>query len=334
MPKPKIDREGDARLRGLIDRVGERASDYFPELDAGVRVDVRARWRRVYSDVYRLAIGGGAREAKEVVLKICGDAEIQHRAMVAAWPQFAQHQTLKIPRPLDYFPEGPAIVMEAVKGQSLQERLPFWDCLGHWSGTGETDCHRAGQWLRFYHGPGPLAEGHLEADSKVEDFESAVRKLTKAGVVGRHGGDWVRQLRGDGETVRSRLLPIARVHGDFTIDNVLLDGPRVTGLDVWSVHTNAIYHDIASFLNSIELLRLTRLLSSTFLSHLRSAFLDGYFAGEQWDELALTFLQRVGLVDVALEIYGRRPSFPARLVLKHVMEAEMRMLAKRATGRA
>jgi hypothetical protein len=43
MPKPKMDRKGDARLRGLMDRVRERASAYFPELDAGVRVDVRAR---------------------------------------------------------------------------------------------------------------------------------------------------------------------------------------------------------------------------------------------------------------------------------------------------
>jgi hypothetical protein len=57
------------------------------------------------------------------------------------------------------------------------------------------------------------------------------------------------------------------------------------------------------------------------------AFLRGYFASEPWDEAALTFLQRIGLVDVALAIRRRRPSLFARALLSHVMVPAMRRLA-------
>ncbi len=320
---PNVERRTarDAHLLDLMERVRERAPTYFPGVGAGAQIHVRARWRRAYSELYRLAIIEDTRSPKEAILKIFADAEIQYRAMVMAWPRFAQHETLRIPRPLDYLSCGPAIVMEAVAGQSLQERLPRVNWLGRRTRTAERECHIAGQWLRFYHGPDPLAEGHLEVDAKLEDFQAATQKLAEAGIARSHSAKWMNQLRIDAERLRPRLLPISRIHGDFTVDNVLLDGPYVTGLDVWAVDTNVIYHDIASFLNSLLLLRCTRPLSRSFLFRLRSAFLRGYFGVEPWDELTLTFLQRVGLADVVLEILDRRASALSRAVLSHVMVA-------------
>jgi phosphotransferase family enzyme len=329
---PNLERrtEREAQLLDLVERVRERAPTYFPGIGGGARVQIRARWQRAYSDLYRLTIIGDTPPLREVMLKIFADAETQYRAMVMAWPKFAQHQTLRIPRPVDYLPEGPAIVMEAVDGRSLQERLPRVDWFGRRTKTGEGDCHRAGQWLSFYHGPGPLAGGYLEVDRKLEDFRAAAQRLADVGIGQRNGTTWVDRLRDDGEKLRSRLLPISRVHGDFTIDNVLLNGSCVTGLDVWATDTNVIYHDLASFLNSLLLLRCTRLLSQVFLSRLRSAFLRGYFSGARWDEVALTFLQRVGLADVALEILGRRTSAFSRRVVTHVIATAMEGLTDTA----
>jgi hypothetical protein len=320
----------DARVLELLERVRDRAPAYFPGIDATARIDVQARWQRVYSDVYRLRIVGDTRTSRDVILKIFAEAEIQYRAMVMAWPRFAQHPTLKMPRPLDYFPEGPAIVMEAVEGQSLQRRLPRVHWLERRTSSAERDCRFAGQWLKFYHGLGPLGEGHLAVGAKLEGFQEAVGKLADTGVGRQQGAMWADQLRVDGEELRSRLLPVSRVHGDFTIDNVLLDGPRAIGLDVWAIDTNVIYHDVASFLNSLLLLRLTRPLSWSFLSRLRSAFLHGYSGVESRDELAVTFLQRVGLVDVALEIRARRPSAFSRVLLNYLMVPAMRTLAASA----
>ena len=320
--------EQEVRLRNLLVRVGERVRVYFPGVDPGVRIDVRRRWQRAYSDVYRLAFVGGARGEKEVILKICPDAEIQYRAMVEVWPRFAQNETLRIPRPLDYVPEGPAVVMEAVEGESLQARLPRIDWLERRRERAERDCRRAGEWLKFYHGPEPLAEGHVEVDARLDDFKTAIEKLSDAGIARRHGAEWVGRLATDGERLRRRVQPVSHVHGDFTIDNVLFYGSRVTGLDVLGVHTNVIYNDIASFLNSLMLLRLTRPLRRSYLSRLRSAVLRGYFGDEPWDELAVTFLQRAGLVDVALEVLTRRTSTLSRAILTHVMEVTMRSLAE------
>jgi Ser/Thr protein kinase RdoA (MazF antagonist) len=120
---------------------------------------------------------------------------------------------------------------------------------------------------------------------------------------------------------------MSRVHGDFTIDNLLLDADRIAGLDMWAVDTNAIYHDMATFLNSLILLRLTRPMSWAVLSQLRSAFLRGYFGSDPWDDQALTFLQRIGFVDVTLSIRRRRPSAFARALLTHLIVPAMRRLA-------
>lgn len=323
----------DPRLLDLVERVRQRAPEYFPGVEAGFCVDVRARWQRAESDVYRLAIVADSGTPREVILKIFGDAEIQYHAkaqyeaMVSVWPRFAQHETLRIPRPLDYFPEGPAIVMEVIAGESLQKRLARLRSWARPTRSAERECEYAGQWLKFYHGPTSLGEVCLDVDTKLKGFREAVGRLGEVGVGRRHGAKWVDDLHADGDDLRSRPLPMSRVHGDFTIDNLLVDGTRVTGLDVWAVDTNAIYHDMATFLNSLVLLRLTRPLSWIFLSRLRSAFLRGYFASEPWDEVALTFLQRIGLVDVALAIRRRRPSLLARALLIHLMVPAMRRLA-------
>lgn len=328
----------DPRLLDLVEHVRRRAPVYFPGVTSGLRVDVRSRWQRAESNVYRLAIVADSEMVREVILKIFPEAEIQYhaqaqyQAMVSMWPRFAQHETLRIPRPLDYFPEGPAIVMEVVAGESLQQRLTRRACWGHRTRSAERDCEHAGQWLKFYHGPAPLEEACLDVDTKVKSFREAVGSLGEAGVGRRHGTKWVADLQADGDHLRPRRLPMSRVHGDFTIDNLLLDGDRVAGLDVWAVDTNAIYHDLATFLNSLLLLRVTRPLSWRFLSRLRSAFLRGYFGSEPCDEPALAFLQRIGLVDVALAIRRRRPSPFARVLLTHLMVPAMRRLAAGATG--
>jgi hypothetical protein len=318
----------DARLPDLLEQVRERAPVYFPGVGAGAQVRILARRSRAYSDVYRLAIVEDRRPAREVILKVFTDAEIQYRAMVTAWPEFAQHETLKIPRPLDYLAGGPAIVMEAVHGRSLQARLPRINWLGRWTRTAERDCHRAGEWLRLYHGRAPLANGRLDVDAKCEDFRLAAKSLADTGIAPEHSANWVSELRTDADTLSSRFLPVSRVHGDFTIDNILVDGSCVVGLDAWALYTNIIYHDIASFLNSLLLLRCTKLVSQTFLTTLRTAFLRGYFGGEPWDDLAISFLQRVGLPNVILEIRSRRASLVSRAVLTHVMVISMGALTK------
>jgi hypothetical protein len=323
----------DPPLRDLVERVRARAPEYFPGLEGGVRVEVRARWQRAESDVYRLAIAADSGTPREVILKMFDAAEIQYhakaqyQAMVSVWPRFAQHETLRIPRPLDYFPEGPAIVMEVIAGESLQTRLARLRWWARSTNPAERECEYAGRWLNYYHGPSPLGQGCLDVDTKLQGFREAIGRLGAVGVGRRHGAKWVEDLQADGEELRSRRLAVSRVHGDFTIDNLLVDGTRVAGLDVWAVDTNAIYHDMATFLNSLVLLRLTRSLSWHVLSRLRLAFLRGYFASEPWDEAALTFLQRIGLVDVALAIRRRRPSLFARALLSHVMVPAMRRLA-------
>ncbi len=93
---------------------------------------------------------------------------------------------------------------------------------------------------------------------------------------------------------------------------MLLDGPRVTVLDLLAAHRSAVHHDIASFLNSLTLIRLTRPMPSAALRRLRRAFLGDYFGEEEPDATATAFLEGSGLIAAGLEIVGRRRSALAR----------------------
>jgi hypothetical protein len=293
----------------IVARVRERARRYFPDIGEVADVSVLAADRRAYSDIYRLAICDGHRQAYGVVVKVFPAAEVQFHAMAAVWPRFASHPTWRIPRPLDCLEEGPALVMETVSGAPLNRALPRLAWAGRRIPAAALACGRAGQWLRFYHDLGLVEEAKtMDLQAKCDSLGESLDGLVGAGFDRARAREIHRRLAAMAEGLDGRAVRVSHVHGDFTVDNVLVDGPRITVLDLWAVSRSAVDHDIASFLNSLLLLRLTRPTPGAALGRLRQAFLDDYFAGEPYDDGLIRFLQAVGIADVALEILGRRRS--------------------------
>jgi hypothetical protein len=79
-------------------------------------------------------------------------------------------------------------------------------------------------------------------------------------------------------------------------------------LDLSAEFRNVIDLDVASFLNSILMLRLTRPVPSAALEGMREAFLSGYFGTDRFAPIVICFLQGIGLADIALGIAQRRQS--------------------------
>jgi Ser/Thr protein kinase RdoA (MazF antagonist) len=100
------------------------------------------------------------------------------------------------------------------------------------------------------------------------------------------------------------------VHGDFTVDNALVDGDVTTVLDVEGRYQNLIYHDMASFLNSVALVGLGMPVRQSALRLCSDAFLFGYLGDRKCNNAALWFLRVSGLVSVALEVLGRYAGQP------------------------
>lgn len=318
---------------GLVQRLRERVPDYFPETRKVGQIRLLRTHHRPYSDIYRLSIDSDSIRAREVIVKVSRDADVQFRAMMAVWPDFSVHPTLKIPRPLDYLEEGPALVMEAVSGTTLQARLPWLGWGGGRLRAAEEDCRRAGQWLRFYHDLGRTDEpAPLDVDFKWNGLEESLEELAEAGFDPRLGQRLTERLRPVAERLHHQPLQISHVHGDFKADNLLIDDVKVTALDLEAQYQNAIDHDVASFLNSLLLQRLTRPVSWQAICRLRQAFLEGYFGREHYDGSAIEFLQGFELLCVVLEIVSRRRSAVFRAWIERFLAEMIEALPSNAGG--
>ncbi len=308
-------------LGRLVEHVRQRSRDYFPAIGGVRTVRVTAVYCRPYSVICRIAVESDSAAVREVVIKSCPGAGVQFRGMLHVWPHFAAHPTWKIPRPLEVIDEGPALVMEAVSGTSLQARLPWLPWRRRSLAAAAADCRRAGQWLRFYHDLGRTGERKaLDVAAKWEDAEESLAALVEAGLDRAHCARISDALQALAARVSGQPLAISHVHGEFTIDNLFLDGDRLTALDLWGEHRNAVHHDLASFLNSLHLLRLTRpAISRTAIARLGREFFHGYFGSEGYDPSAVLFVQAVGLADVGIEICRRRRSPVARAWIGHVL---------------
>jgi hypothetical protein len=296
-------------LDGLVEQVRGRVHDYFPDVRRIGRVRVTHSIHRSYSSIYWVAIYADGQPRKQVIIKISETAAAQYLAMKAIWPRFEAHPTWKIPRPLDYWPRDAALVMEEVSATPLLERFPwvFWhenSCQ-----SAELDCRRAGQWLRFYHDIEREDDwAPLNAAGQWPGVDETLNELANAGFeqsicpVMDH---WFVPLV---KQIVTKPRPVATVHGDFKTDNVMMDNECVVVIDLAAERRNAIDLDIAAFLNSLLMLRLTRPIPSATMDRMRQAFLKGYFGTEECAMAVICFLQGIGLADIALEIVQRRPS--------------------------
>lgn len=306
-----------AELAEIEARLSNKAGVYFPELsDSAATFYFAGVSRRSYSTVYFFQVSSnrGAGSPKQgIAVKLFSkrredeaNAKSQFAALLSAWPAFHDAEMLAIPRPLEFFTDLPALVMERVRGESLQEILKKSALLPGRRSASAAGCKRSGQWLRHFHDATWLQPGRLDVAEKLRHAQASLAGFAALGFP----AELCRQISTSLET-RARSLSdidmaMATVHGDFTVDNVLLDGARITALDISGKDRNAIYHDVATFLNSLCLIRMSWPVSRSLVKNCGHAFLAGYFNGEESALGALAFLRLTGLISSALEILGRR----------------------------
>jgi len=316
-------------LEGLLGRVRDRIQSYFPDLPKIRRLRVIRSIHRAYSSIHWVAIYADDQRRRKLILKISDASAAQYQAMKAIWPRFQAHPSWKIPRPLDYIPQDSALVMEEISAPPLLERLPwiFWDDRA--CRTAEHDCQRAGEWLRFYHDIGrtdkwaPLnAEGQWPGlDETLSELETAGFEQSICPVIDHWFVPLIKQIV-------TEPRPVSNVHGDYKADNVMINDEYVVVLDLTAEHESAIDLDIAAFLNSLLMLRLTRPVPLTAMDRMRQSFLKGYFGTEDHASIVICFLQGIGLADIALEIVQRRRSNLTRLWVERIVGTGLEMIVK------
>jgi phosphotransferase family enzyme len=315
----------DGETVDLAVRLQERTAKYYLNLRPGQCQLQLVRLRRAaYSRLYVFhGSGQGCQSNIRLAIKVYNGADQllfarqQYDTLNLLWDDFSKSKRLKIPRPLDFFPDLPAIVMEEVAGCSVQE-LVKWASWRRWTREKAAKaCQYCGEWLQHFHTATRIAQGQLDAGEKHKSLQLGVAQLAKYGFA----VETCKTLEAKTTLLVGILAQQSEhqslVHGDFTVDNVLWDGTITTVLDIEGRYQNLIYHDMASFLNSIALVSLVLPMRESVAQACSKAFLVGYLGDGKHNNSALWFLRVSGLVSVALEVLGRYAGQPlARIWLR------------------
>ena len=306
-------------LDELRSRISQNIVDYFPKLKGRPHsLQLAELSRRQYSTIcfFELSESDHADGPMPgIAVKIFSEddgetAKWQYSALKTIWPAFADGGPLSIPRPLDYFDDLPAVVMERVDGTSLQELFGLLTWLPQRSSEVVAACHASGRWLRRFHLTTRLDPASLDAVKKLKSAQTNLAELEKRGLPETLCHEILAALRYDACKLTDIRLEKAMVHGDFTVDNVLKNQDRCFVLDITGKDHNSIYHDLATFLNSLLLIGLSSPISLPVFGRCGESFLAGYFDNRSPDRTPLLFLQLTGLTNTVLQILTRQSHRP------------------------
>jgi Ser/Thr protein kinase RdoA (MazF antagonist) len=164
--------------------------------------------------------------------------------------------------------------------------------------------------LRQFHFATSAEPAPLDVYDKRRQAETNLIEFENLGFTSKLCGAIRDALDADLGKLVNLPLDKAMVHGDFSVDNVLKDGDRYIVLDISGKYRNSVYHDIATFLNSLSLIRLSSPLSIISLRRCVDAFLKGYFGNEPFDLRPLLFLRITGLISSSIVIARRQQHRP------------------------
>lgn len=287
----------DEHLKLVKTRIEEGTARYFPRLDARQARVILRRFSEVSSyPLYRADVYEGAERmpAASIVVKFApvfednneGLTEYNHLRQM--WESAdCENGPLRVPRPLDFYADVNALVMERVGGERFSRvllrtasRRAGRDRLERLS-EAATLC---GRWLRLYHG---VTESS-STRAFNEDFVGAVEKkleffepLGFSSSVAARVRRVARELSAYG---RSITVTVSDQHGDYGPQNVHVGDDFIYVFDL-NYHVPAvIYDDINYFLVTLETLNpypRYPLFDRGKVMALGRVFLSGYFGGEE-----------------------------------------------------
>ena len=271
---------------------------------------------RRYSVLFR---GSSKEFPASVAIKVnidsCGHADSiaarkQFEAMERTHAALEPMSRWSVPEPYFVIPTLGVHGCEWIDGNPMTTLLFSWR-----TGRGRaTELARsAGRWLRQFHGAGRCSPRRIETTCKLRGYldeqESSLNSDTEFRIA-------LRTLVAYSDYVANIELPASWLHGDFKTDNLMISAERIIGIDIQLAYEGASIHDIASFLNHLDLSfcspRAWRQIA--LASPLRKAFLEGY--GGITDDatfVALAWLRLHGLLAVWQEFVANPGSWQRRV---------------------
>ncbi|HEX6792027.1 MAG TPA: aminoglycoside phosphotransferase family protein [Candidatus Krumholzibacteria bacterium] len=280
-------------LRVVAGRLAERARDYGLVMDRRGTVSLRPYRETSSYPLYLAEIASGTGALQRVVVKFApifgthreGQAEFTNlRAMSARLESRGQ---LHVPRPLDYWEDVNALVTEHRPGMRFSARIlstPGWFSSRRTRHSLACTARQCGEWLRIYHDTTARGRGPALDERFMNIMRRDIARIPPRGSMHGLRPRIVAALETIQATLATATAPVSVRHGDFSPDNVHLDGDGICVFDL-SHHASAPVHDdITFFLVTLDTMnpyprypafdrRTARALASPFL--------DGYFGADR-----------------------------------------------------
>jgi hypothetical protein len=285
-PEPRVT---DEILRIVTRRLAQRAGEYG--YSAGPDADVRLRQYGKSSTypLYLAEIHAPTGAPQRMVVKFApvfgqhreGAAEFAN--LRAMWSRLGPAGALHVPRPLDYWEDVNALITEHRPGRRFSAQIlsaPWFASDRARESLARTSA-QCGEWLRIYHDTTSRGDGPAIDERFAGIVRRDLARLPSRGALHALRGPIERTL----DTLvamGARTVPVAVRHGDYSPDNVHLDGDGICVFDLSHHLAAPVYDDIAFFLVTLDTMnpyprypafdrRIARALALPFL--------EGYFGG-------------------------------------------------------
>jgi len=174
-------------------------------------------------------------------------ARQQHETLVRVHRAMGDDAQLSVPRPCLLLAERGLLATEWIAGRTIANVIFSWRC---GADRATSLVARAAHWLKSFHAAHGLSAGRLDVDEKLRFL---ARMETERPIDDPLFRAAIARLRGSAAAACVATLDRSWVHGDFTCDNVMVADGRTLGIDVEVRYENTTVHDLAPFLNHLEL---------------------------------------------------------------------------------
>lgn len=257
-------------------------------LDAGavwriVGPTVRAR----KCDIYK--ISGSSRRLALKVYKTSSASnaapEIQYESLRRCHQAAKHNPLLRAPEALAFLPEERAILMTWQTAATL--RLTLWHNLRS-PGHRLELVKRSGAWLQAFHSVSEISQQPFDGDNLSAKLNSQIKKKPDAQDQLKNSTHFHHALScfHEGAATCTEQTPHALLHGDFTPTNLLVDGEKIIGMDMWGLRQAPVYEDITRMLAYLGVVSPYALQAAPLAPN--SPLIEAFIAGYGTEQLNIT----------------------------------------------
>lgn len=260
----------------------------------------------------------------------------EYSALQRACETLAGRDGFSVARPLACYPDLCALVTERVEGIPLAAALS--KLRGSPSPRTIEDTARVlrnvGAWLSAFQGSPDTTRPPVSLDRMRNYLDTRLKALTELRVFAPDLRDaLLRHFDRRASAIAARDLGAVPVHADFTPENVLVDGERVSVIDFTMAKDGARYLDVSHMFMHVDMLKMRPWFRPGAIDRQTAALLDGFEPNLRIERPLLELLLVQHVVCFVLQTAQMKIArLPAFVLAWHIRRQQVKWLRDRVSA--